>query len=78
MQKTLAYTDEVTSVYITIRNKGARNLTVLVVESLDKKQIATSSPSIPARTSTPGFGGIIASIAFIFIYLIKRKGALCE
>ncbi len=56
---------------------SSRNLTVLVVESLDKKQIATSSPSIPARTSTPGFGGIIASIAFIFIYLIKRKrGAL--
>ncbi len=59
---------------------SSRNLAVLVVESLDKKQIATSSPSIPARTSTPGFGGIIASIAFIFIYLIKRKrGALeCE
>ncbi len=29
---------------------SSRNLTVLVVESLDKKQIATSSPSIPART----------------------------
>ncbi|MBA3037931.1 MAG: DUF11 domain-containing protein [Desulfobacterium sp.] len=57
---------------------SSRNLAVLVVESLDKKQIATSSPSIPARTSTPGFGGIIASIAFIFIYLIKRKGGALE